>query len=309
MLDLDDTSDIILTTDPEVIEVTEDVTSAVQALVQAEAAIDTARSWAIRPYNTEVIPGFYSALSYATLAKSYLDKFEEEKASLEFNTTQLLTTIAFVKRLGNEAQGVAIEPGIYSAKHYALTAYDIKQEAYGYLDRIGQMDVAISDKKTEIDGLATLSRRWATEETDVPVTPGLFSARHYAIKAETSYQNFFAITDDVSNKITGLNTTITQIQAQAVAINNTIDTLNTLATQANNAANTAVGAKDAANTSANNAKTSENNAKTSENNAKTSETNAAKSAQDAQTYASAVDPVVNQQLQTAMYLFNALNYV
>ena len=302
MLDLNDTSDIVLTTDPEVIEVTEDVTSAAQALVQAEAAITAARSWAIRPYLVEVEPGFYSALSYATLAKAYLDKFENDKASLEYNNQQLLTTIAFIKRLGNEAKGVEIESGIYSAKHYALTANDIKQEAYGYLDRIGMMDVAITQKKTEIDGLATLSRRWASDDVDVVVANNMFSARHYATKAEQSYQNFFSITSEVSARIDGLNATITQIQAQATAINATIDTLNTLATQANAAANSAIDSKNAA-------KTSENNAKTSENNAKTSENNAAKSATDAQTYASAVDPIVNRRLLTSVRLFNALNYV
>ena len=290
---------IFISDEPEVVEVVEDINSATQALVKAQQAIEDAKRWATS--NTVVDPGnsidlpLYSSKYYSEKAFSYLSDFEKQKQTLQYSSDQLNATLELVTRLANEAQGIAIRPGIYSARHYYESTREINNIAYENLDAIGKLSNSVLEVKTEIDASASLAQKWAINEVNVAIKPGLYSAYHYAMKSYDYFQDITAKASVITNGLANLNSALSTVDQQArdtaanyQGVKNIADPL--LAAAASIDSN-----KTAAATSAQNAKTSESNADSS--------------AKLAQQYASGVDPVVQKKMQTAVYLFNSLTYL
>lgn len=137
---------------------------------------DTAEAYAIQPEDS-FVPGSggeYSAKHHAAKAED-----SENKAN----------------QWANEAEDVAVEPGLYSALHHSLKALSFQSGAASARDK---------------------AEAWANEAEDVEVEPGLYSAKHWAAKAEDFWGGSINVLSDVNT--TGVSDGDTLIYSSAKGV-------------------------------------------------------------------------------------------
>lgn len=201
----------------------------------ALAAADSAEKWAEEAEDTEVVTGSYSAFhwaqksqewansittdvaeaeaardaavvaqnaaeGYAANALTYQDQAEVYKNNAETSATNSLASAELSEDWAIQPEDVEVQPGYYSALHYAeksaaesLEALNAKIAAETAEDNAAASEIAAGNSETAAANAATAAglseakaEDWATETIDVEVEPGLYSSLHYASKSYDS---------------------------------------------------------------------------------------------------------------------------
>lgn len=181
-------------------------------------------------------------------------RLTKSPARLEADVDGLVSS-ALVYRDDSQAAASQAADSAAAAAASAADALAQRNFALGHKDAAEVARLGAETAAANAQGQALTARRWANEEEDVVVTDGLYSARHWALKASDAYTNLQAILSDA------LDTAIADATAVAEA-----------------AASAAASSASAASTSASQAAASETNAATSASDAASSASAAAVSA-------------------------------
>lgn len=114
------------------------------------------------------------------------------EAEMDSQEQTLLDHVEKGRKWAEETVDVPVETGQYSAKHHATKAAASASAASGSAASALSSANTASTKASEATSERLLAGKWAAENEDVQVAGGLYSARHYALKAAAALGNMIS---------------------------------------------------------------------------------------------------------------------
>lgn len=160
---------------------------------EAAGSAMTAKDWATKA-SDEVVPGQgYSAKKYAQDADQSADNSAASAVVATDAAASIVGQVSLAQQWATKETGEVVTGQGYSAKKYAADAAESSTESFVSAEGAATSASMASTKAAEALGSAdsaevssTKAGKWANEDVNVPVEPGQYSAKHWALAAQQS---------------------------------------------------------------------------------------------------------------------------